>query len=506
MKSKQTTIEHVDVLIIGAGLSGIGLAYYLQRDRPQDSFQIFESRQTLGGTWDLFKYPGIRSDSDLFTFGYEFKPWKDKKSIADASTILSYLNETVVENNIKQKICFNSKVISADWNSEQAKWIVQLENTQTKQTFEMTCNWVFSAAGYYRYDQGFTPVFKGLENYQGLIIHPQLWPEDLDYSDKRVLVIGSGATAVTLVPAMSDKATHVTMLQRTPTYVISMPAKDPIANLIRKILPEEQAYKWIRTKNINISRSIWKLSQKYPNGMRKVIRYRNKKLLPEGYAVDKHFNPPYNPWEQRLCSVPDGDLFKAINKGKATIVTDRIEKFTQEGVLLESGQELKADIIITATGLNMQLFGGIQFKENGQEIQISEKIAYKGMLLSDIPNFAFSIGYTNSSWTLKVGLLCEHFCRILSEMERQGKNECRAEVLDKNMPTRPLLDFGAGYIQRAVSTFPKQGDEAPWLMSMDYYLDVKYLRDGSVLDPHLKFSSIKSTDSELTNLNMQKEA
>ena len=478
-----------DVLIIGAGVSGIGLAYYLQRDQPNKRFTILESRGDIGGTWDLFRYPGIRSDSDLYTFGYEFKPWKSPKAIADAGTIMDYLREAVDENQIQDKIRFNSKVISANWSSEDAHWRVEFEDTATGKTEVMTARWLFSAAGYYRYDEGFTPAFNGRENFKGQIIHPQHWPEDLDYSNKKVVVIGSGATAVTLVPAMADKAAHVTMLQRTPTYVVSLPTEDPIANLIKKIFPEETAYKMIRSKNINLSRWWWKFCMRFPNAARKLIRLGNKKLLPEDYPIDTHFNPPYDPWDQRLCAVTDGDLFKCLGNGDASIVTDHIDTFTENGIKLKSGQELEADIIITATGLNVQLFGGIDYQVDGQPINYPSSVAYKALMLSGVPNFAYAIGYTNSSWTLKIGLICEHLCRIMQHMEDNNEVVCQAELPSPDMPTRPLLDFGAGYVQRVIDTLPRRGMEPPWDVAMDYKADAKNLRFGSVTDDCLHFYS-----------------
>lgn len=482
------TVEHTDVLIIGAGISGIGAAYYLQKEQPSKSFAILEARGTTGGTWDLFRYPGIRSDSDLHTFGYEFKPWVDKKAIAGADAILSYLRETATENGIDSKIRFHHKVTGASWSSEDARWTVDVEVVGTGLRKSMTCKWLFAASGYYRYDQGFTPKFEGIEQYKGQVIHPQHWPENFDYSGKRVLVIGSGATAVTLVPAMTDKAAHVTMLQRTPTYVVSLPSEDPIANGLRKILPDTWAYAITRRKNINLGRMVWRLCQKYPQAARKVIRFTNKVQLPKGYPVDEHFNPPYNPWDQRLCAVPDGDLFKAISAGKASVVTDYIETFTAKGVRLKSGKELEADIIITATGLNLQLFGGANLTVDGEAVDLSRKVAFKGMMLDGVPNFGFIVGYTNSSWTLKVGLLSEHFCRLLAYMDRHGHAICYPQ-LPANMQTRPLLDFGAGYVQRAINHLPRQGAGAPWLMSMDYLHDAQVLREGPVEDPYLHFAS-----------------
>jgi monooxygenase len=479
--------EHTDVLIVGAGLSGIGLAYYLQKEQPAKSYVILESRETSGGTWDLFRYPGIRSDSDLHTFGYEFKPWVNDKVIAGGDAILDYLRQTSAENGIDRHIRFMHKVHSAAWSTAEARWRVNFERLDTGEHKTITCNWLFSAAGYYRYDEGFTPHLEGIERFQGQVVHPQHWPQDLDYSAKRVLVIGSGATAVTLVPALAEKAGHVTMLQRTPSYVISLPSIDPIANLLRKVLPEKWAYAITRRKNIAISRGLWRFCQNRPVAARRLLRFLAKLALPRGYPVDEHFNPPYKPWDQRLCAVPDGDLFKSITSGKASVVTDHIKTFTEKGVELVSGQVLEADIIVTATGLNLQLLGGMALSVDGEAVDLSRKVAFKGLMFSDVPNFANAVGYTNSSWTLKVGLLSEHFCRLLAHMEQHGYAVCCPRLPTPNMPTRPLLDFGAGYVQRALHQLPRQGQEAPWLMSMDYRLDAKMLREGPVEDPNLRF-------------------
>jgi monooxygenase len=477
-----------DVLIVGAGISGIGAAYYLQREHPQRSYVILEARDASGGTWDLFRYPGIRSDSDLHTFGYEFKPWRDEESIASADKILAYLRETAAEYGIDRKIRFHSKAISASWSSQDARWTVEVEHAGTGERTTLTCNWLFCAGGYYRYDEGFTPRFEGRERFRGPVIHPQQWPADLDYAGQRVLVIGSGATAVTLVPAMADTAAHVTMLQRTPSYILSLPSKDKLANRLRALLGEERGYAITRRKNIIQQQAIWRFCQKYPKAARRLIRNFNAKMLPAGYPVDEHFNPPYNPWDQRLCLAPDGDLFKAIRNGRASIVTDRVATFTEQGVLLESGRELEADVIVTATGLNVQAMGGMSLTVDGRPVSLPDTIAFKGMMLSGVPNFAYAIGYTNSSWTLKIGLLCEHFCRLLAYMDAHGYDTARPEPADPDMPTRPLLNFAAGYIQRAIGELPRQGDRAPWLTSMSYAGDVKLLRRLPVQDPELHFS------------------
>ena len=500
MTTTQTPVEHLDVLVVGAGISGIGAAYYLQRDHPQRSFALLEARGATGGTWDLFRYPGIRSDSDLHTFGYEFAPWRDERSIAGADRILAYLRETAAEHGIDRHVRFHSKVVAASWSSAEARWTVEVQRTDTGERTALTCSWLFCAGGYYRYDEGFTPHFEGRERFAGPIVHPQHWPADLDTTGKRVVVIGSGATAVTLVPALAETAGHVTMLQRTPSYVLPVPAEDKLANRLRKVLGEERAYPIVRRKNIAKGRLVWRFCQKHPERARALIRWVNTKQLPEGYPVDEHFKPPYGPWDQRLCAVPDGDLFRAIRDGQASVVTDRIAGFTELGVRLESGRELPADVVVTATGLVVQAFGGASLTVDGEPVNLPDTVAYKGMMLSGVPNFAYTVGYTNSSWTLKVGLLCEYFCRLLAHMDAHGYQVCRPEVADPAMPTKPFLDFEAGYIQRAVATLPRQGDRAPWLTSMDYSADATLLRSGRVDDPELHFSprpAAAPTDQEV---------
>ena len=486
MPKTTTPIETLDVLIVGAGISGIGIAHYLTTELPQKSFALLEGRAAPGGTWDLFKYPGIRSDSDLHTFGFAFKPWTDKQSIADAPRIMDYLHEAIDEDNLADKIRVNHKVISAEWSSQECLWTVNIERADTGEHIQLRSHWLFSGAGYYNYDEGFSPKFAGADRFEGQIIHPQHWPEDLDYAGKKVVVIGSGATAVTLLPAMADAAAHVTMLQRTPSYIIPLPKHDPVANIGRAVLGDKRGYAMARAKNIAQQRVLYELCQRFPKASRKVIRAINAKLLPKGFDVDKHFNPPYNPWDQRVCAVPDGDLFRSIRQGKASVVTDHIETFTEKGILLKSGEELDADIIVTATGLNLQLFGGISLKIDGEPADMTKAVAYRGFMLSGFPNFAFSVGYTNSSWTLKVGLLCEHFCRLLGYMDARNYPAVRP-VVDPAMETRPLLDFSAGYVKRALDSLPKQGTDAPWGMSMSYYQDRKSF-DMDVADPNLEFT------------------
>jgi len=500
MVNTATHIEHVDVLIVGAGISGIGAAYYLQKEHPGRSYAILEARGATGGTWDLFRYPGIRSDSDLHTFGYEFKPWRDEDAIASADKILAYLRQTSAENNIDAKIRFHHKVLGAAWSSAEARWTVDAERRGTtddsEELVQISANWIFCAGGYYRYDQGYTPEFPGRDRFRGQVVHPQHWPEDLDYTDKKVVIIGSGATAVTLIPAMAGTAAHVTMLQRSPTYVLPVPSKDTFANAAQRVLGAKRGYALARRKNILKQRAVYQFSQKYPGAARRLIRHLNAKELPAGYPVDEHFNPSYNPWDQRMCAVPDADLFKAISSGAASVVTDRIATFTETGIQLESGKQLEADIIVTATGLNVQLLGGMSLTVDGIPVHVGDTVAYKSMMLSGVPNFAFAFGYTNSSWTLKVGLLCEHFCRLLSHMDARGHDIARPEIGDHGMETRPMLDFAAGYVQRALDRMPKQGSGDPWRVSMNYYHDAEQLREGSVVDPNLRFASSSQAVAE----------
>ncbi|MCF8570545.1 NAD(P)/FAD-dependent oxidoreductase [Gordonia sp. HY002] len=482
----------LDVLVLGAGISGIGAGHYLRTEHPSKSFAILESRDVAGGTWNLFKYPGIRSDSDLNTFGYEFKPWRDPQAIADAPRILDYLHEAITEDSLDDVIVYNRRATSIDWSEAEQLWNVTVhrndtdEDSEAGDDFVITARWIFSGTGYYNYAEGFTPEFPGIEKFTGQVVHPQHWPEDLDYAGKKVVVIGSGATAVTLVPSMADKTEHVTMLQRTPTYVIPLPREDVVSNAMKKVLGAERGYALSRQKNILQQKIVFNLCQRYPKPARKIIRATNAAQLPKDFDVDTHFNPPYNPWDQRLCVVPDGDLFKAIRKGTASIETGHITTFTENGILLEDGTELDADIIVTATGLNLQLFGGMDIKVDGQTVDLSSTVAYRGMMLSGIPNFAMAIGYTNSSWTLKIGLLCEYFCRMLTYMDATEHTSVRA-VADPAMPTRPLLDFAAGYVQRALDRLPKQGTQAPWTMTMAVSADVKQLRKGDIVDEYLDY-------------------
>jgi monooxygenase len=485
-KIGQALPSYVDVLVVGAGISGIGMGHYLTKESPQKSFAIVDARDTIGGTWDLFRYPGIRSDSDLHTFGYAFKPWKSPNAIADAHEILDYLGETVQENGLAPHLHFGRKVERAEWDSAAATWTVFLR-TSDGRVEEITCSVLFSAAGYYDYASGYTPDFEGSDSFTGQIIHPQFWPEDLDYTGKRVVVIGSGATAVTLIPSMADTAAHVTMLQRSPSYVIPVPKQDPISNTFMRLLGEKAGYRAARRFNVAKQRFIYRFCKKNPDLARRILRGFNERALPEGYDIDVHFKPAYDPWDQRLCAVPDSDLFKAISAGKASVVTDHIDRFTETGIRLTSGDELEADIIVTATGLNLLAFGGMQLAVDGQDVDLASKVAFKSMMLSDIPNFAFSVGYTNSSWTLKVDLVCEHVCRTLNLMDREGYATFVPTNDDPEMPTRPLLDFTAGYVLRAMDAWPKQGTRGPWTVEMDYLVDRERLRKDPIEHEALHF-------------------
>ena len=480
--------EHLDVLVVGAGLSGIGLAWHLQQEHPWRGVVLLEAREELGGTWSLFRYPGIRSDSDLATFAYRFRPWTGDKAIADGPDILRYLRDTAAESGIDTKVRYGHRVVRASWSTPDARWTVEVE--VGGQTRELTCSWFFCAGGYYRYDEGFTPDFPGVEQYDGTLVHPQHWPEDLDTAGKRVVVIGSGATAVTLVPALAVDAGHVTMLQRSPSYVLPVPSTDPIANLVRKIAGPERAHRFTRRKNIAQQRFTYRLARTRPELSRKIIRGLQGHFLPRDYDFS-HFTPTYQPWDQRMCMVPDADLFKAIRRGTASVVTDRIETFTPTGIRLASGAELEADIVVTATGLQLLAFGGIELVVDGTPVSLPDTVSYKGMMLSGVPNFGYAIGYTNASWTLKVDLVAEHLCRLLSALDAAGATTVTPELNDPSAPTRPLLDFAAGYVTRAIDSFPRQGQSAPWSLNMDYNDDVEMLARGTVLDPVLRLGGVQ---------------
>ena len=481
--------DHVDVLIVGAGLSGIGVAYHLQSELPGKTYAILEGRAAIGGTWDLFRYPGIRSDSDLQTFGYAFKPWTSDKAIAQGSAILEYVREAARESGIDRHIRFNHNVERAEWSSPDARWTVHATRNDTGKPVTMTAGFLFCASGYYRYDKGYTPDFPGTDRFQGRLVHPQHWPEDLDYSGKRVVVIGSGATAVTLIPAMTDKAAHVTMLQRSPSYILALPAKDPIANTLRRLLGDGLAYKLTRRKNVWSQTTVYKLSRRYPRLVKRLLRAAVKHQLPRGYDVDTHFSPGYGPWDQRMCVVPDGDLFKAISTGRASVATDRINTFTETGIKLASGDELRADIVVSATGLNLLAFGGLEFAVDGRDVALPDTTAYKGTMLSGVPNFAFAIGYTNASWTLKVDLVSGYVCRLLAMMDELGYDQCVPHRGEAHLERRPLLDLAAGYVARSIDQFPRQGSEGPWQVNTNYAADIVRLRDDPIEDSVMQFAT-----------------
>ncbi|MEV6275376.1 NAD(P)/FAD-dependent oxidoreductase [Nocardia sp. NPDC051832] len=460
--------DHVDVVIVGAGLSGIGAAYRLQTECPGKSYAILEARDTLGGTWDLFRYPGIRSDSDMFTLGYPFKPWRDAKAIADGPSILRYIKETAAEFGIDQHIRYRTKVVAAEWSSDISRWTLTVETESGERT--LTCNFLYTCAGYYNYDQGHAPEFPGAATFSGQTVHPQFWPEDLDYTGKRVVVIGSGATAVTLVPAMADAAASVTMLQRSPTWISAVPGRDKQADKIRELLPPDLAHRVIRTKNILFNIGFYQYCRRRPESARKLLTGLTTRILKDEQAVAEHFTPSYNPWDQRLCAVPDADFFKAMKKGQAEVVTDHIDTFVPEGIRLKSGRLLAADIIVTATGLQLLAFGGITPIVDGRKVELSDQFVWQGAMLTGIPNFAVCLGYTNASWTLRADLTHRLVCKVLRHMDR---NRFAAVVPEPegNLSERPLLDLASGYVQRSIADFPRQGDRHPWKVRQNYLLD-----------------------------------
>ena len=474
--------EHVDVLIVGAGLSGIGAACHLRAALPNTTFAILEARGATGGTWDLFRYPGIRSDSDMFTLGYAFKPWEDAKAIADGPSILAYVREAAREHGVDDAIRLHHRVTRAAWSSDEARWTVEVERTDTGETTKLTCGFLFSCTGYFRYDRGHTPELPGIERFAGDVVHPQHWPADLDYAGRRVVVVGSGATAVTLVPAMGRDAAHVTMLQRSPSYVMWLPSRDPVADLLRRMLPRRAAYAAVRWKNILAATAFFKVSRRAPRLVRAVLRQLARRALPPSVDVDTHFRPRYDPWDQRVCFVPDGDLFRSLGTGRASIVTDRIATFTPEGIRLASGAELEADVVVTATGLEMLALGGIELVVDGTPVSLPDALAYRGMMLSDVPNFALALGYTNASWTLKCDLTCDYVCRLLAHMDEHGYVQATPRRPDDDLPTQPFLDLKSGYVQRSIDQFPQQGLEPPWRLYQNYLRDIRLLRRGALDD------------------------
>jgi monooxygenase len=482
------TAEHVDVLIVGAGLSGIGGAYFIQTKCPKKTYAIFEGRDTIGGTWDLFRYPGVRSDSDMYTLGYSFRPWRDAKAIADGLSILNYVRDTARDYGIDKHIRYDHRVRRASWSSVNSTWTVEAETGPDKKLVTLTCSFIYLCTGYYDYEKGYTPEWPGTASFAGEIVHPQKWPENLDYAGKRVVVIGSGATAVTLVPAMAEHASHVTMLQRSPTYIVNLPSQDKIANSLRRHLPIKTAYDLTRWKNVFLQMFFYTLARARPEYFKKMVLGGVRHQLGRDYDL-KHFSPTYNPWDQRLCLVPDADLFNSIREGKATVVTDEIETFTETGLQLRSGEKLDADIIVTATGLNMKLMAGLELIVDRKRIDMPGTMAYKGMMYSDVPNLASAFGYTNASWTLKCDLTSEYICRLINYMDKNRYSQCTPRRNDPSVIDEPVLDFTSGYVQRALHTLPRQGSRTPWRLHQNYALDLFGVRYSDVDDGTMEFRS-----------------
>jgi cation diffusion facilitator CzcD-associated flavoprotein CzcO len=492
--------EHFDVLIVGAGLSGIGAGYHLQKNCPGKSYAILEARECLGGTWDLFRYPGIRSDSDMYTLGYSFRPWRDAKAIADGPSILKYVRDTAKDYGVDRKIRFQHRVKRASWSTAEATWTVDVERGPGRETARFTCNFLFMCSGYYRYDEGYSPQFPGIERFAGRIVHPQKWTDDVAYAGKRVVVIGSGATAVTLVPELAKSAAHVTMLQRSPTWIISLPQEDRIANFLRRCLPAQVAYCVTRWKNVLLGMAFFRLCKRHPELAKKMILRGVRRELGPDYDVARHFTPRYNPWDQRLCLVPNSDLFAAINAGSASVVTDHIETFTEKGLRLRSGRELDADLVVTATGLNLLVLGGLQITVDGQSVDLARSLSYKGMMYSDVPNLAAAFGYTNASWTLKCDLTCEYVCRLLNHMDEHRLRQCTPRRNDPSISEELWIDFSSGYVQRSIASFPKQGSKAPWRLHQNYALDVMALKFGAVEDDAMEFSNPDQAAAQMRRL------
>jgi cation diffusion facilitator CzcD-associated flavoprotein CzcO len=482
-------MEHLDVIIVGAGISGVSAAVHLGRKCPEQSYCVLERRESVGGTWDLFKYPGIRSDSDMHTLGFNFKPWKESKAIADGPSILKYVKETTQEHGIDENIKFSHKLTNATWSSHDAKWTLDVDHGSEQ--LQMSCNFLFMCSGYYSHDEVHDPCIDGVENFSGKIVNPQFWPEGLEYKNKRVVVVGSGATAMTLVPNMAADGAQVTMLQRSPTYVVARPDQDALANFLRKILPEKWAYNLTRFKNIEMQRYFYYQTRTAPGKVKKQLLDMVKQMLPEGYDMEKHFTPNYNPWDQRLCLVPNADLFESIKSGKAQVVTAEIDRITETGIRLENGDELPADIIVLATGLKLEVLAGVPFTVDGAAIDFSKQFTYKGMMYSGVPNLANTFGYVNASWTLRADLTSEWVCRLVEHMKRSGATQVTPVLRqeDQGMQTLPwIADFPAGYMQRVMHLFPQQG-QGPWKNTQNFAIDKKMIRNSPVADNALIFSA-----------------
>jgi monooxygenase len=484
----ETTPEHLDVLVVGGGISGVDAGYRLQESVSEKNFAILEARGEIGGTWSLFRYPGIRSDSDMYTLGFPFRPWDSDRSIVDGTSIRTYVQETARMYGIDKKIRLHHRMVAANWSTAEERWVVDVERTDTGERTQLTCSFLLMCSGYYRYDRGYLPEFPGTERFQGRIVHPQFWTEDVEYAGKRVIVVGSGATAVTLVPALAEQAEHVTMLQRSPSYVLSLPGNDAIAKVARRWLSPKRAFALVRWKNVLGATALFQLSRRRPDWVKKLIRRGVERHLPPGYDVDTHFTPRYNPWDQRLCLVPDADLFEAIGNGTASVVTDQIETFTEKGVRLASGGELEADLIVTATGLILQPLGGADIRVDDRPVELPSTLFYRGCMFSDIPNFAMVFGYTNASWTLKADLTCQFVARLLRHMEDNGYAYCVPRNQDPSMETVPFVDFSSGYFLRSIDQLPRQGTKQPWRLNQNYLIDTLKLKRDAIEDGVLQFS------------------
>ena len=496
--------DHVDVLIVGAGIAGIGMAVHLRKLCSGKTFTIFEQRANPGGTWDLFRYPGVRSDSDMHTLGYRFKPWTEQKAIADGPSILNYLQETIAEYDLESHIRCGHKVLAASWSSKQGRWSVTVMKDDGAHTV-IQCNFLFMGSGYYNYDEAYDPEFAGSEDFQGQIVHPQFWPKQLDYTDKKIVVVGSGATAVTLVPSLTDKAAHVTMLQRSPTYMFLRSAEDGMANVLRRILPDSLAYRFTRWKNVWMQRGMFKLARSRPDKVRKMLLNGIRKQLADKTDIT-HFEPRYNPWEQRLCLVPDNDLFDAFNSGKANIVTDHIDRFDANGIALKSGKHLDADIVVTATGLKLAVAGKVDFAVDGEPVRFNKCFYYKGCMFSNVPNMTIVFGYLNASWTLKADIVAEYTCRLINHMDETNTNMANPFLADPStIEEEDVFDFSSGYLQRSLPDLPKSGIEAPWRLSQDYLTDRKLLRHGSLKDDVMWFEKTGTYQDKVYQGRQQSE-
>jgi cation diffusion facilitator CzcD-associated flavoprotein CzcO len=482
-------VEHVDVVIVGAGVSGVGAACHLTRESPDRTYLVLERRQRMGGTWDLFRYPGIRSDSDMFTFGYNFRPWNETRVLADGSSIQKYVEKTAAEYGVDEHIRYGMRVLTASWSSETGTWTLEARDEATGRTQRFTANFLISCTGYYDYDEGHRPAFEGEQDFAGRIVHPQFWPDDLEYSGKRIVILGSGATAITLVPALAEDAAHVTMLQRSPSYILSLPAEDKISQKLRRFLPDGTVFRLARQRNIRLQRALYRISRAQPRAMRSLILKAAERRL-QGTSDLKHFSPKYDPWDQRLCIVPNGDLFRTVREGRADIVTDSVERFTTTGIRLESGAELEADIIITATGLNVQMLGGTAVVVDGEPLVVNQAVTYKGVLIEGVPNAAAVFGYTNASWTLKADLACEYTCRLLNHMDAHGYTQVVAHAAAADRGTGSVLSsLNSGYVRRGNDRLPRQGTHGPWKVRNDYVRDAPMLRRAPIEDGILEFSS-----------------